>query len=90
MFLLPVFRRESPLDAARLSAARRKRANAEPHQREWIAWHGESHPTMKRASGTSNGTDTSTATRSETKHWRAKLWMPTEALQSFPPQARER
>ena len=37
---------------------RRKRANAEPRQRERIAWHEESHPTMNRASGTDNGTDT--------------------------------
>jgi hypothetical protein len=67
MFLL-LFRGESPLDAARPSATRRKRASAEPRQRERIAWHDEPHPTMNRASGTSNGTDTSTLTRSETKH----------------------
>jgi hypothetical protein len=66
MFLLPLFRSESPLDAARPSATRRKRANAEPCQR--IAWPDESHPTMNRASGTNNGTDTSTRTRTETKH----------------------
>jgi hypothetical protein len=54
------------LDAARPSATRRKRANAEPCQR--IAWPDESHPTMNRASGTNNGTDTSTRTRTETKH----------------------
>jgi hypothetical protein len=83
MILLPLFRSESPLDAARPSATRRKRADAEPRQRERIAGHDESYPTMNRASGTDKGTDTSTATRSETKRWRPKLWMRADALQGF-------
>lgn len=43
------------------------------------------NPTMNRASGANEGTDMSTRTQPEAKHWRPKLWVPAGSLQSFSP-----
>jgi hypothetical protein len=68
LFLLPIIRSAKSVGRRPAQRDAPQARNAEPDQRERIAWRDESHPTMDRASGTNNGTDTSTATRLGSKH----------------------